>query len=214
MAQPKVARWGVDHAAVLEHVRGDAPTTYPEAIRSVYRFLAARDGKQRFGDKTPIYVRKLDALAFMFPEGRFIHLIRDGRDVARSFLTTDMGPNKIDPAIRLWRTSVEEGQASGARLGPGRYTEVLYERLVSDPEGELRRLTAFADLGYSEAMLRYHETPFHGRNHRDLVRPPTPNLRDWRTQLTPKQIATCEKRAGQLLADLGYPAADLSTVKS
>lgn len=54
----------------------------------VYRWHVQTEGKARWGDKTPVYIEILPELASMFPGSRFIHLVRDGRDVAKSFKAT------------------------------------------------------------------------------------------------------------------------------
>ena len=212
LARPKIRRWKLDATEVHQHFAERKPVDYPEAVRTLYGYVAAKAGKARYGDKTPNYVKHIDLLAFMFPEARFIHLIRDGRDVARSFVNADFGPTTIRQGIRRWGLLVRAGRESGARLGPSRYTEVFYESLVADPQSELRRLAAFADLEYSDAMEHYYENAFTGRNHPDLDKPPTPGLRDWRVDLTPRQIQICHNTEGELLSELGYevPAAATS----
>src|SRR5204863_74419 len=51
-----------------------------EAIAAVYETYAARHGKSRWGDKTPMYMQRLPMLERLFPDARFVHLVRDGRD--------------------------------------------------------------------------------------------------------------------------------------
>ena len=56
-----------------------------DAIGAVYESYAAAHGKPRWGDKTPMYMRHLTLLERLFPEARYVHLIRDGCDAALSF---------------------------------------------------------------------------------------------------------------------------------
>ena len=60
------------------------PFNISEAYRSFYRLYADRFGKRRWGDKTPLYCKCMDAIREILPECRFIHIIRDGRDAALS----------------------------------------------------------------------------------------------------------------------------------
>jgi len=183
---------------------------YSECIRRLYHFFAAREGKPRYGDKTPTYVLHLPLLADLFPESRFVHLIRDGRDVALSHLDIEgWGPRSFDEAAVQWRRHVRQGIVDGARLGPDRYREVHYEDLIEDPESTLRELCAFVALPFDAAMLRYFERAgkvAKGAPHfQNIHRPPTKGLRDWRREMRFEDVARFEALAGDLLNSLGYP---------
>jgi hypothetical protein len=95
------ARWGVDADDLYAALRERAPGDYASAIRTVFAHWAARQGKSRYGDKTPGYTTELVLLAAMFPEARVVHLIRDGRDVALSY-SERFGVSTVK-AIRVWR---------------------------------------------------------------------------------------------------------------
>jgi hypothetical protein len=187
------------------------PADTPDAIRRAFRRYAERRGKARYGNKTPVHVLSIARLAEAFPEARFIHIIRDGRDVALSYLASDVGPDSLEGAALRWRRWVRRGRAAGRGLGPNRYLEVRYEDLAADPEATLRRIGGFLGLPYDAAMLRYFERAnevIEGtrrpHNFERLHLPPTPGLRDWRRELTPRERAVFEVLAGDLLADLGY----------
>ena len=178
-----------------------------EALRVVYALYARAQGKPRYGDKTPRYVREINTLASMFPEARFIHIVRDGRDVVSSFLTTRVGPRTFGGGVRWWKRSVLDGIAAGRRLGPQRYTEVLYERLVERPEDELRRLCTFAELEYEPLMLTYPEQRKGKKewvDHPHITKPPTPGLRQWHTEMPLGRVRRFEAMAGDALAMFGY----------
>jgi Sulfotransferase family len=121
----------------------------------------------------------LPLLATIFPSGRFIHLIRDGRDVAfadhvapeqpfwrKIYFATDAVRSwrgmRLDHAsyerhrhlfnARHWQESVRLGRAFGAMLGPS-YREVRYEHLCADPVAEGRALLAWLGLDVDPAAL-------------------------------------------------------------
>jgi len=191
---------------------GDA-AGFADGIRALYRAYARARGKPRYGDKTPVYVSSVDAIAALFEESRFVHLIRDGRDVACSFLAQeDMRPNGVVEAALLWRERVEAGLEAGERLGPDRYVELRYEQLVADPEPVLRRLCEFIDVAYDPAMLAYRSrasdlTRHDGgpERHRGVFMPPTRDLRNWERELDRAQVEAFELAAGDLLDRLSYP---------
>ena len=206
---PHIQRWGLDSQVLAEVVL--AAPSFAEAVRSVYSMYAETRGKPRYADKTPSYVLSMDLLATIFPEAKFIHLIRDGRNVALSVAQGPFGPNDVNRAMLYWRHHVTRGRESGRRLGP-RYFEVHYEDLVAEPPAVLKKVCRFVALDYSAQMLEYpggvqsllRRAPV-PEAHPNLSRDPLVNVRDWRSELTASQGALLERLGGDLLGELGYP---------
>jgi hypothetical protein len=207
--------WGVDPDRVSERLSDGMGCG--EAIAAVFETYAADRGKERWGDKTPMYMQYLSLLEELFPQALFLHLVRDGRDVARSFLAMPEGvvtktwahPRSVPDFACEWRTEVEAARELGARVGADRYLEVRYEALVTEPERELRAICAFAGLPYEPGLLRHTEnTEVRSKPHQQsLSLPLTPGIRDWRKEMSPADAAAFEDVAGQLLAALGYELA-------
>jgi hypothetical protein len=200
-------RWDLPPESVRTAFADEPPSSLPEAVRLVYRAYARANGKHRYGDKTPIHVLNVGLLAELFPESRFVHVLRDGRDVACSYLQQDFGPRTSAEAAFRWKRAVRAGRRSGQALEGGRYTEVRYERLVTDPEETLRAVSAFAELTFDTAMLDYHRSdrvPAERPHYRSVGRPPTPGLRDWRREMRRGDLVVFEALAGDLLDELGY----------
>ena len=206
-----LTEWEVPLEQVRERLSPEMPTG--TAIGTVYAVYAEGQGKRRWGDKTPMYMQNLRLLERLFPDALFVHLIRDGRDAATSFLAmprgivteTWMHPRTPADFACQWRTEVAAARRLGRRVGP-RYLEIRYEDLVADVEGALRRICAFAQLGYEPAMADYAgKVDLSAKPHQQsLERPPTTGLRDWRTQMSPVDVAAFEHVAGDLLRELGY----------
>jgi sulfotransferase family protein len=205
--------WGITAEEVSERLSsGMSPG---KAISAIYETYAAKRGKSRWGDKTPMYMQYLGVLERLFPDARFVHLIRDGRDAATSFLRMPAGivtktwahPMTPTAFACQWRYEVSAARALGRRVGPGRYLETRYESLVADPAGEMRRICEFAALSYEEGLTEYAGTvDVSAKPHQQsLTRPPTPGIRDWRDDMAPTDVAAFEAVAGDLLAALGYP---------
>jgi Sulfotransferase family len=211
-------RLGVDERLVRALAAGS--DTYADFVGALYGAMASGRGKRFGGEKTPDYVRVLPVLHRLFPGSRFVHIVRDGRDVALSALdwaTERKGPGRLDlwasepvAACALWwLRQVEPGVRAGGSLGPLRYREIAYETLVARPGQTLRELTWFLGLPFSPAMEHFHV----GRERDDQVdakrawRPATVGLRDWRTDMDPRDIALFEALAGATLTSLGYPRA-------
>ena len=211
LAHESSVRWGLPADTVRAALAEAAPTTFADGVRAYYRAYAHAHGKGRYADKTPIFVLHLPVLAELFGEARFVHMIRDGRNVVLSRVSTAWGTNRFDFETMQWRAHVEQGRAAGRALGPDRYLELRYEELLDDPEAVTRELCRFVDLEFDPGMLRYHEraAPLveaqpHPGEHRNLLRPPTAGLRDWRTELDASRVALFEALAGPTLDDLGY----------
>ena len=208
---PNYTRLGLDQRSVEAAVMSSAPETVAEGVRAVFGVYAASENKPLYGDKTPGYVVQISDLAAMFPEARFVHLIRDGRNVALSYIERPWGPSTVGQAALYWRSRVGRGRTAGATIGTRRYLEASYENLVDDPETEVRRICEFLDLGFEPEMLQYQSAAesFIASSHQPeaftaLVRPPTSGLRDWSNAMSEDDVALFEAIAGGLLTDLGY----------
>ncbi len=201
----------------LDKVRARLTKRMPigAAIASVYAVYAEERGKPRWGDKTPMYMQNLRLLERLFPDALFVHLIRDGRDAALSFLSmpkglmaeTWMQPRNVAGFACQWRTEVKAARRLGRRVGDERYLEVRYEELVGDVESVLRRISRFARLPYEAAMADYvgNVEDISAKPHQQsLRRPPTAGLRDWRLQMSPEDVGAFDQVAGDLLDELGY----------
>lgn len=210
-AEEGFEQWGLPLDGLRSALADHLPKDLPDALRATYRLHAQRSGKERFADKTPPYVCNLPLLADLFPESRFIHVIRDGRDVALSFLDMSFGPRRITKAALLWKERVVAGRLAGHQLGPDRYLEVRYESLASAPEAVVRAVCDFVDLEFDARTLNYHRRAREvvsgdgGRErHPGIFSPPIPGMRDWRTQMAPGDVGAFEAIAGVLLDELGY----------
>jgi sulfotransferase family protein len=205
------AAWGVPEYDVRSRVRSlSSPASFADVIDAVYTAYAEPRGASRWGDKTPRYVMDIPLFDRLIPGSRFVHIVRDGRDVAMSLRSVRFGPNDPMGAAGFWARRVRAGRRDGGRLGAGRYAETRYEALIADPERELRAICGVLDLPWDRAMLDYHRgvdaaLPEDRRpQHRHEDRPPTAGLRDWRTQMPPAEVAAFEAVAGDLLDELGY----------
>lgn len=147
------------------------PFTVDDGIRAFYRLYASRFGKSRWGDKTPLYCLHLRSIEALLPEARFVHIIRDGRDVALSLRPLWFSPGRdIETLASHWRHCVTAGRQQGARCR--HYMEVRYEQLIEDSRGVLADICRFVDLEFDDRMLRYHElAPERLREHQGRVRP-------------------------------------------
>jgi hypothetical protein len=221
-------RWGdfhLDGDQLQARWRALDPLTAADAIRAFYLLYASKQGKRRYGDKTPGYIKEMPRIQRVLPEVRFVHIIRDGRDVALSHLRMNWGPSTVAESAELWVQRITKARRQAPRIN--HYTEVNFEDLVADTEGVLRRVCDFVELDFDPAMLDYHERaeqrlrekerdlPRRNRptqtaaarmdSHRLASEPPrSDRIGMWRERMSPDEIADYERIAGPLLRELGY----------
>jgi hypothetical protein len=195
---------------------------YAAFVSALFDAYGERQGKPLAGDRSPEYVKSLPLLHRLWPRARFVHIIRDGRDVWLSVSRWQKGAARYptwetDPIVTTacwWERNVRLAREAGSRLGPDLYHELRYEALVADPGAECARLCAFLGLPYDEAMLRFHEgrtLADPGLDAKKAWRPVTPGLRSWRTEMVAPDVARFEAAAGALLDELGYPRGAVGT---
>jgi len=203
--------WGIAPDDVRSRLREGMTTG--EAISAIFEVYAEREGKPRWGDKTPLYMQQLPLLERLFHDAFWVHLVRDGRDAALSFLDLPEGfsgrtwaqPRTVPQFAARWRTEILAARRLGSHVG-GRYLELRYEDLVAEPERELQRVCEHASLPWEPQMLEYAGTSEVAQmpEHRNLAQPPTPGLRDWRSQMGREDELAFEEVAGDVLRSSGY----------
>lgn len=201
-----------DAETILREMDAPTPAAFLDALYSMY---ARQYGAVRWGDKTPIYASYVDLIHQIFPQARFVHLIRDGRDAALSMLEKwSQKEIHVDVyfAARNWVRRIRAAQAAGKRLGPDRYHELYYEDLVRVPEQELRQLCHFLAEPYAPEMVEQQrlarkQLPS-GGFHEPVRHPPTEaRIGRWRQKMRPTDVRLVQAVAGDLLQALGYELA-------
>jgi Sulfotransferase family len=203
---------------------GNSPTDLQPAFREFIEALVAnflrRSGKPRWAEKTPHNVTVMLELGTIFPDARFLHIVRDGRDVACSLVTMNwINPRtgqKVDyiqsvrNAARYWRDIVRCAREQAAhRSLAGRVLEVRYEALVADAEHTLRYVLQFVDEPWDPAVLTYHdEKRQHEPREQSTLQVSKPvygsAVGRWRTEMTREDKIAFKAEAGELLRELGY----------
>lgn len=198
--------WDLDAVTRLVTERG--ASTVPDIIATVMAENARLEGKSRWGDKTPYYVLHLALLQEMFPNARFVHIVRDGRDCALSMLERkkDLKIFSTYHAAYVWKRYVDAGTAYGERQ-PEAYKELNYEALIQDPEPVLTDLCRFLDVAYDPRLVDY--TKARGPGKTPLVTKPIQgdNSEKWRSRMSRRQLEVFEGMAGDTLRAKGYAIA-------
>ena len=186
-----------------------APTNYSGAAFALFQAATRKQGKQYWGDKTPRYIFDIPWLAEAFPQAKFIHIIRDGRDVASSLIKAGWVNNFVKAAY-YWQKKVEAGISARKILEKRRYYELNYEQLVMYPEETVKDLCNWLRLEYVPSMLQQNKNATNYISgdwhlHEMLAKPIDPSRAyAWKQQLFSRQVADFESVAGELLKELGY----------
>lgn len=200
--------WGLNlHALPLEEMN-----SYPELILRIVKEYGCKVGKKNariWVDHTPSNVKNADSLLRLFPEARFIHIVRDGRGVAASIMPLDWGANTIDRAAHSWVKRLSDYLNIESSLGNKKIMRVGFEDLVLEPETVLKRICHFLGIDYQSQMVRgggFTVPQYTSRQHSLVGRPPDPKEADaWGGMLTPRQVEIFEAIASEVLSSLGYP---------
>ncbi len=216
-------RTGLDAARLSSRIL-DECRKGGDFIRVVMDAVAESQGVPRWALYDPDNVLHVERLKECIPNALFLHIIRDGRDIALSLkkmggfrpLPWDRGEARSLVTTALyWEWMVRNGREQGSRF-PSDYLEVHYEDLITQPRETLQKVGGFLDhdLDYdriqsaglgrlSESNSSFREEAANGK-----INP----LERWKTRLSRTDVAAIEAAVGECLEQNGYalslPAAE------
>jgi hypothetical protein len=177
----------------------------------VYRSYMEAEGKPRWGDKSPIYITIVPELATMFPTSRFIHVVRDGRDVAKSFQATPWRGRWLHDSAERWIRALKCQRRWDLSEVCNRILVIHYEDLVLNTESMLRAICRFVGEEFESNMLSWEgkvdeQVPERARmHHRKLkLRIGAEGVARWKRELSRREVFVCEAFMAPLLACHGY----------
>ncbi|UCD14486.1 MAG: sulfotransferase [Thermoplasmatales archaeon] len=185
---------------------------------NVLRLYMQKEGKQLVALKAPIYVTIIDELFHHFPNMKFIHVLRDGRDAACSLRTFpkrkiangEIVPinirNPFDWGIRLWVSCVNRGRKW---MKSDRYIEVKYEDLVNDSVNTVKRIFDFlgVEMPDKNQLLSFYKYE-KGERHPQNIEVGRPIYKTaigrMKTDMSENEKEMFKYLAGEMLMELGY----------
>lgn len=180
-------------------------------------FIAISEGKARQDLASIMCCKSMESVSFVSAieaaglRPIYIHLFRDGRDVALSFTKAVVGPKHIYALAQKWRKDQQEALAARGFIPADRFVSLRYEDLIADPEKTLRDLCQALAVEFRDEMLHYFEageskrTAHAGRMWENLERPVmVSNQKKFLKAFTPEQLIIFESVAGDVLKELGY----------
>lgn len=208
---------GLQAGPISEKIMRECQST-GDFLRIVMEETAHLQGVERWADTTPDHLLYIRQIKREIPNALFVHILRDGRDVALSYVKQGWAhPLPWDPHEHLsvaglyWEWIVSSGRAAGRTVGAD-YYEIRYEDLVKSPRETLRGLGNFLgqELDYDHILrvgigaVRAPNSSFGGAS--DAFHP----VGRFTGKMTPQQLADFETLVGKYLQELGYPAASES----
>jgi hypothetical protein len=195
----RAERFGID--------RGDWDHLVRNFFEEFHLDYMRRRGRRRWADKTPGYALHLDYIDGLFPDARYVHVIRNGRDVVASYRYR-WGYRAAVGATTQWVRHVDAARQFGRGAAADRYHEIRYEELVSDPEKVLRPMFEFLDEPWDANVLAFEQAegiPAKRREEtgdRSLIY--TSRVGQGENELDPFLRRIFQRRAGRLMQELGY----------
>ena len=204
--------WEIDITDVQKRLEdiADSKRTLSNIFDELFCTYAEKHspGSKIWGDKTPMNTLYLDWIGTVFPRSKFIHIIRDGRDVASSYLKMERYDTILEAANR-WINSIELAQSFGSKIKEN-YIEIRYEELVTKPEEVIKDTCDFLDIDYDSKMLDHTKQvkklgDTDKEHHSNLSKPiSSDSVGKWRNNLSESDQESITKLLHKHLQRLGY----------
>lgn len=208
-------RTGLESEQLASRILNEC-TTGGDFIRVVMDSVAQKQNVSRWAVYDPDNVLHVERVKRDIPNALFVHIIRDGRDIALSLrkmggftpLPWDRSETQSLVATALyWEWMVHRGREHGRKF-PADYIEIRYEDLITNPSETLSTLGAFIDhdLDYDQiqraGLGRLSETNSSFRE--ESTEEQTNPLGRWKERLSPANVAAIEGAVGKCLEETGY----------
>lgn len=161
LSSKKIEDWKLNKPNLKNFILSEKPKNYPEIITTIYKFYT--NNKLIIGDKNNYYINHLEDLSLIFPNAKYIHLVRDGRDVACSYKNI----NKLNPNLKYipkvssnivdianeWNNNIITIEKF---IQNYKSITIRYEDLISTPIETLKQVCTFLEVKYEDEMLNYY----------------------------------------------------------
>ncbi|ETX00295.1 MAG: hypothetical protein ETSY1_11740 [Candidatus Entotheonella factor] len=154
-----------------------------------------------WGDKTPGYLKHIPLLKQLYPEAKFLHIIRDPRDYCLS--ARQSWGKSIYRAAHRWQATLSKARQVGQSLGDA-YLEVTYESLLGETEDVMGRIAAFLGCDYHPSMAQTGLSPEDTGSTTGKYGIVKDNTNKYRQHLSQHEIKRIEEIVCHCTAELAY----------
>lgn len=204
--------WNYDNEAFLAELAKREYISLKEVIDGIYSSYARSEGKIHWADKS-LFFSKIGVLTSLFPDARFIHVVRDGRDVFDSWRKMLPEINNVAVAAIDWNLKLGEIDAAFSKLPADQLLTIRYEDLIESPGAIVHSICDFVGLTYEESMLEFYKASnrYIGEHHSALIFSPIDrnNKFKWLSNLTEYEKTVFSLLSKSNLNRFGYDVPQL-----
>lgn len=207
-------RWldmGIDKKDLCSWARGLDKPQLKDILDLIYNYHLRLENKYRWGDKTPPYIMILPELLLLYPEAKFINIVRDGHDVCKSFQNKGWNGKWLFRNIVEWREAIIQYNLYKETNLSERIFEVKYEDMVLDTRETVKKICSFLEEDFEQGMLNWENQVQKKIPDRELHihekifrRPQKSDILKWRKELSLREIFIIESYLNKELKSLGY----------
>lgn len=223
-ASTKFETWDIDKHSLKNYLLQNQIETYAQLNSLVYRFYALKQNKHivYWGDKNSLWIDKLSTIHTFYPEAFYIHIIRDGRDVACSYkalnkkaLTSEYAPklpNGIEDIAEKWMININAIERFLSTKYEQNKIVIRYEDLIYKTKDTLKSILDKLDLQLTDAQMTYYNKPksniepaaFFEWKEKLTQQPDKSNIGKFEHELSAHEIKTFNTIAKTNLSKYGY----------
>ena len=204
--------WNYDNSEFISSLSSRKSITVKQLVNDLFTSYCRNMGKSIWGDKTPSFFRKIDILYTLFPEAKFIHIVRDGRDVFDSWRKIDQSKDNVAVTALDWRYKLFKIENSFNKIPESNRITIRYEDLLENPDKTVKTLCFFIGIKYESNMLNFYQTSHNyvGEHHSSLIFNPLnkDNRFKWKKNLSQREVRIFNTLARRYLWKYGYEVQD------
>lgn len=221
----KIETWGLDYDILKNRISKTLPDNYLQLCQQIYLTYAAQKSKEPtiIGDKNNYYIQHLTELATIAPKAKYLHIIRDGRDVACSYkalaeLHTESQykpvlPTDVSSIAKEWVHNNNEILKFSEMISFSNFLTIRYEDLVLHTEETAKSMCNFFKILYDSNMLLYYKNNQINKEEplktldwklKTLEQPDKNNINKYRDILSMQEIEEFNKIGEELLLSYRY----------
>lgn len=182
-----------------------------EIFRIIYALKAKQDNATFWACKSMANIQYASEIEEAGIQPLYIHLYRDGRDVACSFKKAIVGEKHVYHIANQWKKNQEACLALKNNVGNERFIQLSYENLINAPEEEMKKLSSFLNIDFDPTVFDFYKseesknTAVAGKMWGNVTKPiMKSNFNKYKKELTEMEVGIFEKQAGEILKELAY----------
>jgi hypothetical protein len=207
--EERMQNWHLDPVKLEKELLEIENPDFAKVCHHVYQNYAKTKNKQDIkivGDKNPHYALYIGHLMKLYPDAKFIHMVRDPRDTILSYKEVNFDSDNTATLAHRWNIYNRAILNFKNKIGAN-YQLVTFEKLLQHPEETLTNICQFLNFEYYPEMLDFYkkEQDWEAEFRKNLKNPLDPSKAfRWKAKMTPKQVKASTRVTGELAKEFGY----------